>query len=112
MSSGCIREAIYQSPVWGRTITELREIKAPAYIRWSTLMQEGTLFQFVPKADDNPKIQSAHARTRRPHDERARACAALAARVRDAVIAARSLGLFHACLTRAATCPVPRLQSL
>lgn len=59
VSSGCIREAVYGSPVWGRTITELREIKAPAYIRWSTLMQEGTLFQFVPKPDDNPKIQIA-----------------------------------------------------
>jgi len=59
VSSGCVREAVYQSPVWGRTITELREIKAPTYIRWSTLMQEGTLFQFVPKPDDNPKIQIA-----------------------------------------------------
>ena len=39
--------------------TELREIKAPAYIRWSTLMQEGTLFQFTPKQDDNPKVQIA-----------------------------------------------------
>lgn len=59
VSSGCVREAVYQSPVWGRTITELREIKAPTYIRWSTLMQEGTFFQFVGKADDNPKIQVA-----------------------------------------------------
>lgn len=54
-----MREAVYTSPVWGRTITELREIKAPAYIRWATLMQQGTFFQFVPKPDDNPKIQSA-----------------------------------------------------
>ena len=59
VSSGCVREAVYTSPVWGRTITELREIKAPAYIRWSTLMQEGTLFQFTPKQDDNPKVQIA-----------------------------------------------------
>ena len=58
VSSGCVREAIYSTPVWGRTITELREIKAPAYIRWSTLMQQGTFFQFIPKPDDNPKIQS------------------------------------------------------
>ena len=54
-----MREAVYGSPVWGRTITELREIKAPAYIRWSTLMQEGTLFTFVPKQDDMCKIQIA-----------------------------------------------------
>ena len=59
VSSGCVREAEYSSPVWGRTITELREVKAPTYIRWSTLMQEGTLFNFVPKPDDNPKIQIA-----------------------------------------------------
>ena len=54
-----MREAIYTSPVWGRTMTELREVKAPAYIRWSTLMQEGTFFNFEPNADDNPKIQIA-----------------------------------------------------
>ena len=59
VSTGCVRETEYQAPVWGRTITELREIKAPAYIRWSTLMQEGTLFHFVGQADDNPKIQIA-----------------------------------------------------
>jgi len=59
ISSGCVREVSYEGPVWGRTITELREIKAPNYIRWSTLMQEGTFFQFVGKADDNPKIQVA-----------------------------------------------------
>ena len=59
VSTGCVRETEYQSPVWGRTIAELREIKAPAYIRWSTLMQEGTLFHFVGQADDNPKIQIA-----------------------------------------------------
>jgi len=59
VSSGCVRQTTYGSPVWGRTITELREIKAPAYIRWSTLMQDGTFFAFVGKADDNPKIQIA-----------------------------------------------------
>lgn len=59
ISSGCVRETIYTAPVWGRTITELREIKAPNYIRWSTLMQEGTFFQFVGKGDDNAKIQIA-----------------------------------------------------
>lgn len=59
VSSGCVRQATYQSPIWGRTITELREIKAPNYMRWSTLMQEGTLFQFTGKGEDNPKIQIA-----------------------------------------------------
>ena len=59
VSTGCVRETEYQSPVWGRTITELREIKAPTYIRWSTLMQEGTLFHFTGKADDNAKVQIA-----------------------------------------------------
>ena len=34
-------------------------MQAPNYIRWSTLMQEGTLFQFVGRADENPKIQIA-----------------------------------------------------
>ena len=70
VSSGCVREAVYTSPVWGRTITELREIKAPAYIRWSTLMQEGTLFQFTPKQDDNPKVQIALKEVRVPPVER------------------------------------------
>jgi hypothetical protein len=59
VSSGCVREASYGSPVWGRTITELREIKAPAYIRWSTLLQEGTLYHFQGQPDDNPKMQIA-----------------------------------------------------
>lgn len=59
VSSGCVRETQYEGPVWGRTITELREIKAPNYIRWSTLMQQGTFFHFQGKADDNPKIQIA-----------------------------------------------------
>ena len=63
---GCVREAVYSSPVWGRTITELREIKAPAYIRWSTLMQEGTLFHFTPKGDDNCKVQIALKNARKP----------------------------------------------
>ena len=59
VSSGCVRETTYGSPVWGRTINELREIKAPTYIRASTLMQEGTLFQFHGQPDDNPKVQIA-----------------------------------------------------
>ena len=54
-----MRETTYGAPVWGRTITELREIKAPAYIRWSTLMQENTIFSFMGKGDDYPKIQIA-----------------------------------------------------
>lgn len=59
VSSGCVRETLYGSPVWGRTINELREIKAPNYIRTSTLLQEGTFFQFHGQPDDNPKVQVA-----------------------------------------------------
>ena len=59
VSSGCVRETLYGSPVWGRTINELREIKAPTYIRTSTLLQEGTFFQFHGQPDDNPKVQVA-----------------------------------------------------
>ena len=59
VSTGCVREAAYGPPIWGRTVSELREIKAPTYIRWSTLMQEGTIFNFVGKDDDNPKVQIA-----------------------------------------------------
>ena len=33
--------------------------QAPAYVRWSTVMQEGTFFSFIGKADDNPKMQIA-----------------------------------------------------
>ena len=54
-----MRETTYGSPVWGRTINELREIKAPAYIRTPTLLQEGTLFHFHGQPDDNPKVQIA-----------------------------------------------------
>jgi len=59
VSTGCVRECNYGAPVWGRTITELREIKPPTYIRWSTLMQEGTLFHYMGKADEVPKLQIA-----------------------------------------------------
>ena len=41
------------------TYTRTLTPQAPAYIRWSTLMQDGTFFSFVGKADDNPKIQIA-----------------------------------------------------
>jgi len=63
VSSGCVRETTFGSPVWGRTVTELREIKSPAYIRWSTLAQEGTLFYFVGTQNgavhEYPKVQIA-----------------------------------------------------
>lgn len=59
VSTGCVREAVFPTPVWGKTISELRESKAPSYIRWAIMVQSGSFFYLVPPPDNNPKVQIA-----------------------------------------------------
>jgi len=54
VSVGCVREATYGSPVHGRTVSELLELKAPSYIKWATLLQTDTVYEFIGRSDETP----------------------------------------------------------
>ncbi|KAL1504683.1 hypothetical protein AB1Y20_008463 [Prymnesium parvum] len=51
ISVGCVREATFGQPIHGRTVSELVELKAPSYIKWTTLLQKNTLFEFIGRED-------------------------------------------------------------
>jgi len=54
VSVGCVREAVFGAPIHGRSVSELLEMKPPSYIKWATLLQTDTIFEFMGRSDEVP----------------------------------------------------------